>query len=132
MVQTDLVQDLQRLYAWSTSSATTLFLSFAGLVVLAHLVPFLANWHLISTPGPIFAKFSDFWLLFQAKRGDRFQVVHELHKKHGEHPIYFFSFLSRSGSLCCFQASLSASPRITYRSRRTKPCNPSTATPQEQ
>ncbi|KAG7527828.1 hypothetical protein FFLO_06571 [Filobasidium floriforme] len=34
-------------------------------------------------PGPLLAKFSRLWLARQAGRGNRFQVVHELHKKYG-------------------------------------------------
>jgi benzoate 4-monooxygenase len=35
-------------------------------------------------PGPFLAKFSRLWLARQAGRGNRFEVVHELHKKHGK------------------------------------------------
>lgn len=35
-------------------------------------------------PGPLLAKFSDLWLFSTARRGKRFEIVHEQHKKHGK------------------------------------------------
>lgn len=39
-------------------------------------------------PGPLLAKFSRLWLARQAGRGNRFEVVHELHKKYGKSGVY--------------------------------------------
>ena len=39
---------------------------------------------LLKYPGPIAAKFTDLWLARQAMRGNRYQVVHDLHQKHGK------------------------------------------------
>lgn len=34
-------------------------------------------------PGPLLARFSDVWLFSTARRGKRFEIVHEEHKKYG-------------------------------------------------
>jgi len=34
-------------------------------------------------PGPFLAKFTRLWLARQAGKGNRFEVVHELHKRQG-------------------------------------------------
>ncbi|KAJ9191450.1 hypothetical protein DTO164E3_8855 [Paecilomyces variotii] len=54
------------------------------LLLLYYIVPYLARSHYLDIPGPFLAKFSNFWLLYQARRGRRYQTVHELHKKHGK------------------------------------------------
>lgn len=84
MVKTDLVQKAQEAFAWGTASPLHFVAALVGLVALALLAPFFANWHFLLIPGPLFAKLSDFWLVLQTKRGNRFEVVHELHKKHGK------------------------------------------------
>ena len=48
------------------------------------MIPFITATHAIGYPGPLLAKFSDFWLVRQAQKGKRFVAVHELHQKHGE------------------------------------------------
>ncbi|EJT80234.1 benzoate 4-monooxygenase [Gaeumannomyces tritici R3-111a-1] len=35
-------------------------------------------------PGPLLAKFSDVWLFLAARRGRRYAIVHEAHKKYGK------------------------------------------------
>lgn len=53
-------------------------------LLLFYLVPyFTANTALNSIPGPFFAKFSNLWLLLQARQGKRYKTVDEEHKKHG-------------------------------------------------
>lgn len=84
MVQTDLVGELRNALAWALASPSHLIVSAVGLVVLAHLVPFITNTAAIKYPGPFLAKFTDFWLLRQAMVGHRFQTVHDQHKKHGK------------------------------------------------
>jgi benzoate 4-monooxygenase len=83
MPSTDLAADLQRFLSWATASPSHFFLTIAGAIVLWNVVPFIANTAAIAIPGPIAAKFSDFWLMRQAMKGKRFQVVHDLHSKHG-------------------------------------------------
>ncbi len=85
MVQTDLVQDVQRLLHWSTSSLPNLLITLGVVFVTTQVfLPFFTNWHAAFVPGPFLAKFTDLWLLLQAKRGNRYEVVHALHKKHGK------------------------------------------------
>lgn len=84
MVKTDVVQKAQEAAAWSTQSPLHFVAALAALGALTLLVPFFANWHSLLIPGPLFAKFSDFWLMLQTKRGNKFEVVNELHKKHGK------------------------------------------------
>lgn len=53
------------------------------LPVVFYLLPYLRNWSIRSIPGPFAAKFSNLWLLYQARRGRRYLAVHEAHKKYG-------------------------------------------------
>lgn len=49
------------------------------------LIPYLtANTGIRNVPGPFFAKFSNFWLLSQARQGKRYKSVDEAHKKYGK------------------------------------------------
>ena len=84
MPSTDLVQDVQRLSSWVLASPSHVLISIAALIALLHVVPFLANSAAITIPGPVLAKFTDFWIVRQAMAGKRFIVVHELHRKYGE------------------------------------------------
>jgi len=69
---------------WATS-----LLSTALLVVSAvHLVPYVIDARGIrAIPGPWLAKYTDAWLWRATVRGHRSDVVHELHKKYGKHPL---------------------------------------------
>ncbi|KAL8946003.1 MAG: hypothetical protein Q9222_007538 [Ikaeria aurantiellina] len=51
--------------------------------VLFYLIPYLRNWSLHSIPGPFLARFSNLWLLYQARGGRRYLAVDEAHKKYG-------------------------------------------------
>jgi benzoate 4-monooxygenase len=54
-------------------------------VIIYYLVPYLtANTGIKSVPGPFAAKFSNLWLLWQARRGKRYQSVDDAHKKCGK------------------------------------------------
>jgi len=68
---------------------TTCLLATALLVGPAvHLVPYVIDVRGIRTiPGPWLAKYTDVWLCLVVGRGHTSEVVHELHKKHGEHPL---------------------------------------------
>ncbi|KAL5360552.1 cytochrome P450 [Aspergillus floccosus] len=48
------------------------------------ILPYLKRWHLRSIPTPSVAGFTNLWLLIQARKGNRFEVVDNLHKKHGK------------------------------------------------
>ena len=83
-VETDLVSDVQRLLRYATASPLHLALSLVAIIAAWHVVPFLANGAAITIPGPLVAKFSDFWLVRQAMKGKRSDAVHALHSKHGK------------------------------------------------
>ena len=51
--------------------------------VLFYLLPYLRNWSLRSIPGPLAAKVSNLWLLYQARRGRRYLSVHKAHEQYG-------------------------------------------------
>lgn len=54
-------------------------------LVLFWLVPYLtSNTELRAVPGPFAAKFSNLWLLLQARQGKRYLSVNEAHKKYGK------------------------------------------------
>lgn len=84
MPNTDLVQDAKHFAQWATSSPSAAFITILGAVALWHIVPFALNTATLAIPGPVAAKFSDFWLVRQSMKGKRFEVVHDLHKKHGK------------------------------------------------
>ncbi len=53
--------------------------------VLYYLVPYLtSNTSIRNIPGPFFAKFSNLWLLLQARQGKRYKSVDDAHKKYGK------------------------------------------------
>lgn len=55
------------------------------LVVLFWLVPYLtSNTGIRDVPGPFAAKFSNLWLLLQARQGKRYLSVDAAHKKYGK------------------------------------------------
>lgn len=84
MPSTDLIQDAQRFFQWATSSYSAAFITLVGAAILWHIVPFLVNTAALAIPGPLAAKFSDFWLVRQSMKGKRFEVVHKMHKKYGK------------------------------------------------
>ncbi|KAL9001858.1 MAG: hypothetical protein Q9188_005177 [Gyalolechia gomerana] len=53
------------------------------LPVLFYILPFLRNRSIRNVPGPFVARFSNLWLLYQARRGRRYQAVDAAHKKYG-------------------------------------------------
>ena len=67
----------------SLSSLSYIFLLLLLHPVLYYLIPFLHARPLISFPGPKIAAFSNFWLLYQCRRGQRFLAVDAAHKKYG-------------------------------------------------
>ena len=55
------------------------------LLVLYWLVPYLtSNIEIRNVPGPFFAKFTNLWLLAQARQGKRYLSVDQAHKKYGK------------------------------------------------
>jgi benzoate 4-monooxygenase len=54
-------------------------------LALFYLIPYLtSNTALKKVPGPFAAKFSNLWLLAQARQGKRYLSVNEAHKKWGK------------------------------------------------
>lgn len=54
-------------------------------IVLFFLVPYLtSNGALRSIPGPFAAKFTNLWLLLQARQGKRYLSVNSAHEKYGK------------------------------------------------
>jgi benzoate 4-monooxygenase len=54
-------------------------------LLLFYLVPyFTSNTTLRDIPGPVAAKFTNLWLLLQARQGKRYHSVDEAHKKYGK------------------------------------------------
>ena len=51
--------------------------------LLYYLLPYLRNATIRDVPGPFLAKFSNLWLLYQCRRGQRYKAVDEAHKKYG-------------------------------------------------
>ncbi|PGH03436.1 benzoate 4-monooxygenase [Polytolypa hystricis UAMH7299] len=51
--------------------------------VVYYLLPYLKLWYLRDIPAPFPAAFTNLWLMYQCRRGWRYQVVHDLHKKNG-------------------------------------------------
>ncbi|KAG6377465.1 cytochrome P450 [Boletus reticuloceps] len=68
----------------SASRLSTALAALPVAVILAHFIPYLLDpFNQRRIPGPILAKFSDFWLGWTASQGHRSEVVHRLHEKYG-------------------------------------------------
>lgn len=65
--------------------ASFVFSPYALIVIpiLYYLLPFLRAKTLIPVPGPFVARFSNLWLMYQARWGRRYMSVDEAHKKYG-------------------------------------------------
>jgi benzoate 4-monooxygenase len=63
-----------------------LFTPWAILAVpfLYYFLPYLRNWSIRDIPGPFLAKFTNLWLLLQARQGKRYLAVDQAHKKWGK------------------------------------------------
>ena len=54
-------------------------------VIVFFLIPYIfSNSSLKEVPGPFAAKFTNLWLLLQARQGKRYLSVDEAHKKNGK------------------------------------------------
>ena len=54
-----------------------------ALPVFYYLLPYLRNWSIKDIPGPFSAAFTNFWLLYQCRRGRRYAAVDNAHKEYG-------------------------------------------------
>lgn len=55
------------------------------LPLLFYILPYLTtNGAIRDIPGPFFAAFSNLWLMYQCRRGKRYQAVDDAHKKYGK------------------------------------------------
>lgn len=62
---------------WALLAAPVLFVAW-------YLFPYLVTYsHLRDIPAPFPAQFSNLWLLYVCRRGRRYEVVDQLHKKLG-------------------------------------------------
>jgi benzoate 4-monooxygenase len=52
--------------------------------VLYWLLPYFSHWSLLKVPGPWPAALSNLWLMYQCRRGRRYQAVDALHKRYGK------------------------------------------------
>ncbi|KDQ28680.1 hypothetical protein PLEOSDRAFT_175903 [Pleurotus ostreatus PC15] len=69
---------IEKVVGWELSWPILLFVFVASLfVVTSRPDPFS------DIPGPILARWTPLWLAYQARRGRRYQVVDELHKRYG-------------------------------------------------
>lgn len=70
-------------------------MSIAELILTPYTIPialalfwiipyFTSNSSIRDVPGPLSARFSNLWLLLQARQGKRYQSVDEAHKKYGK------------------------------------------------
>lgn len=55
-----------------------------GLLLAYYLLPYLFKSRWIAIPAPFPAAFTNFWLLYQCRRGRRFLAVHQAHEKYGK------------------------------------------------
>ena len=55
-----------------------------ALPFLYYLLPYIRNNSLRKVPGPFAAKFSNLWLMYACRRGKRYKIVDEAHKKYGK------------------------------------------------
>lgn len=54
-------------------------------LVLYYTVPYLTTFrNLAQVPGPFFAKFSNIWVAFGARRGKKFEIVDQAHRTYGK------------------------------------------------
>lgn len=54
-------------------------------LLLYYVVPYFTTYSALQgIPGPFFAKFTNLWLLAQARQGFRYKSVDDAHKKHGK------------------------------------------------
>ncbi|KAL8931425.1 MAG: hypothetical protein Q9216_007204 [Gyalolechia sp. 2 TL-2023] len=53
------------------------------LPLIFYILPYLRNRSIRNVPGPFAARFSNLWLLYQARRGRRYLAVDAAHKKYG-------------------------------------------------
>lgn len=55
-----------------------------ALPIVFYILPYIKNKALVDIPAPFPAAFTNLWLMYQARRGRRYQVVDEAHKKYGK------------------------------------------------
>lgn len=78
-----LLEGLQNLASWASSSSQNALVAFTVLAFALLVAQIIRRPALAGIPGPLPARVTDLWLARQAMRGDRYQVVHDLHQKHG-------------------------------------------------
>lgn len=68
-----------------------MFLSFLftpwallAIPLLFYLLPYIRNWSIQDIPGPLLAKFTNLWYMYECRKCRRYLTVQALHKKHGK------------------------------------------------
>ncbi|KAN0066397.1 hypothetical protein ACQY0O_000491 [Thecaphora frezii] len=84
MVEADILNYGKAAFDWSVSSAAHFAVTLIAIAAALVVAPFFQRAHLWGIPGPLAAKFSDFWLLRSAMKGHRYQTVHDQHQKYGK------------------------------------------------
>ena len=51
---------------------------------IIYILPYIRNFALIAIPGPLLARFTNLWLMYQCRHGRRYLAVDAAHKKHGK------------------------------------------------
>lgn len=54
------------------------------LPVLYYVLPYIRNWQIQDVPGPLLAKFSNLWYMYECRMTRRYLTVFGLHKKYGK------------------------------------------------
>lgn len=58
---------------------------FPACLIIYYIHPFCTTYrHLSRVPGPLIAKFSNIWVGFSARRGQKFAAVDRAHRKYGK------------------------------------------------
>ncbi|KAG8626585.1 hypothetical protein KVT40_005530 [Elsinoe batatas] len=55
-----------------------------ALPIVLYILPYIKNKAILDIPGPFPAPFTNLWLMYQCRRGRRYQAVDEAHKKYGK------------------------------------------------
>lgn len=55
-----------------------------ALPIIFYLAPYLRNAALLGIPGPLLARFTNLWYMYECRRCRRYLTVHRLHEQHGK------------------------------------------------
>ena len=52
--------------------------------VLYFVLPYIRNWQIQDIPGPLFAKFTNLWYMYECRKCRRYYTVYKCHEKYGK------------------------------------------------